>query len=269
MPDQQPAEQPAAVVGLSLTFNNPKVQATPPSRVRRLSDGATTTEKEWSGLPLDDIATKVFSSIQFNAAECIVNDQTYSIIQDDQVRGGLYRLFGPRLSISQLERNISSLEQSRWGWMEGCESTSIDLTRDVAHQRIADLCLLALSSLSPNIISAVSAVLSTLADSLQTETSNIQRHLIEINLYCRADKSLVLINSRLDVQQRGRKMMLICCGYSGLRLVLSLQIRRIAFTQQFRDLLQNESPLLEGRIIDGVVLLPPAPGRPSTRSATC
>ena len=251
------SESKSSVLGLSLTFTSPGVP-TPPSRLRRLNDNATKAESTWSGLPLDKIAERVFSAIKFDTHDCVVNGQSYSTIQNDHVRGALYRLFGPRLTISQLENNLTSLEKSHWGYLEGVDSTIIDLSRDIAHQRVADLCLLALSSLSPQIVSAVTAVLSTLADSVQSERSLLTRHVIEVTLYARNDRTLTLINSRLDVSQRGRKIMLCLCGASRMSMVLELQIRRIGFSRQFYDLLESDSPELSGRILNGVVLLPPS-----------
>jgi hypothetical protein len=210
----------------------------------------------------------VFSSISFTSQETVVHGETYLAVNDEALRGQLFRLFGPRLSVGQLESNITSLEQAHWGWLEGTDSTVIDLRRDIARQRVADLCVLALSSLSPNIVSAVQAVLSTLADSIQREQSSLFRHTVEVNLYARKDSTLTLVNSRLDVKQSGRKWMMCLCGWSTVGMSLSLQIRRIAFSRLFQDMITSGSPALHERIRGGTVLLPPSPELVARRAET-
>ena len=195
-----------SVVGLAVNFSFPKAaksDPTPPSRLRRLSDRRSPGEGEIWGLDTDSVARRVFAAASFSTTDCEVDGQSYIGVTDERVRGALIRLFGPRLSTLQLEQNMSVLERAKWGWVEGMDSTVISLERDIAHQRVSELCVLALSSLSPVIVKTVTQVLTTLADSLQREKASLTRHMAEVNLYVRVqDSQLILVNSRLDVAQR-------------------------------------------------------------------
>ena len=215
-------------------------------------------EGDIHGLNTDQIARKVFSAAKFSESNCEVDGQSYIGVTDEKVRGQLIRLFGPRLSTIQLERNVNVLEQSKWGWLEGSDSLTINLKREVAHQRVSDLCLLALSSLSPTIVSSVTAILSTLADSLQKEQASLTRSQAEVNVYIRTrDIQLILVNSRLAVTQRSHKLLLCLCGQSSMGMYLSLEIRRLAFTTEFERMIRSDSPRI--KIKDGIHLLPPSP----------
>ena len=246
-----------SVVGLAVSFQFPSGGPTPPSRTRRLDDQRP-GEGQLKGLNTDQIAQKVFSAAKFSANECVVDGQSYVGVSDERVRGSLIRLFGPRLSLQMLEENMNSLEKARWGWIEGTDSTVISLEKDIAVQRVSDLCILALSSLSPTIVTTVSAILGSLAESLQTERTSLERHMSEVTVYIRSrDSTLILVNSRLDVNQRTSKLLLCLCGRSSNSMYLSLEIRRIAISTQFEAMIRSDSPRI--RIRDGVQLLPPSP----------
>ena len=249
------------LVGMSLAVSSHKragsATATPPSRVRRLSDKRGPGEGDVAGLPVDKIAERVFSSIAFSKEQTVCDGEVYTAVSDENVRGSLFRLFGPRLSVAELEYNLTSLEAKQWGWLEGSESCVIDLRRDVAHQRVSELCVLALSSLSPAIVTAVTAVLTTLADSIQRENVTMERHSVQVNLFTRADASLLVVNSRLDCSQSSSKLLLCLCGSARLGMQLSLQVRRIGFSSVFQDHLRTSSPAL--KVKGGTVLLPPSP----------
>lgn len=251
------------LVGLSVRFSTTDDEEkrcspdrTPPSSVRRLSQ-QTASQPSSTGLDIDGIAARVFDSVKFTSHDTVVyENETYVAVHDEALRGQLFRLFGPRLSVKELESNISVVERRRWGWVESQESMTIDLTQRIAHQRVADLCVLACSSLSPAVVGAVSSVLTTLADSLRSVQSLLTRTSVEVNVFSRAGPgSLILVNSRLNVFQRSSMLMLCLCGASRLGMSLSLEIRRIGFSTLFADLLRNNSPQVEIR--DGRLLLTP------------
>ena len=253
------------LVGLSVRFSTAAedrkgehTQHTPPSSIRRVSEQTAGPKQPSStGLDIDEIASRVFNSVKFNHDDTVVYDgHCFVAVHDERLRGQLFRLFGPRLSVRELESNIDNLERGQWGWLESRESTTIDLSQTVAHQRVADLCVLACSSLSPAIVGAVSSVLTTLADSLRSVQSLLTRTSVEVNVFSRAGPgSLILVNSRLSVFQRNSVLMLCLCGASRLGMSMSLEIRRIGFSSLFTDLLRANSPMVQVR--DGRVLLPP------------
>ena len=249
------------VVGLAVSFQFPGNKRlgdpTPPSRTRRLDDQRP-GEGSVKGLNTDQIAQRIFSAAKLSPTECVVDGQSYVGVSDERVRGQLVRLFGPRLSTVQLESNLTVLERAKWGWVEGTDNTLISLERDVATLKVAELCMIALSSLSPAIVSTVSAILGSLAESLQKERASLERHLAEVNVYIRVrDSTLIVVNSKLDVNQRSSKWLLCLCGRNSEKMYLSLQIRRIAISAEFEGMIRSDSPRI--RIRDGIQLLPPSP----------
>ena len=263
------------VIGLSLHFGNGEKKVvlpdiTPPSTTHRLGE-ATKELGSLDGLDTDQIARKCFQSIQFRSNDTTVLDgRTYyhlSKSTDERVKQTLYTLFGVRLSIEELDSNIENLELNRFGWVEQIENTKLDLSKRVAHAKIAEIALLACSSLSPMMVNSVSAVLSSLADSLQSMSAVLQKHTIDANLFSTDDSTIILVNSRFSTEQMSSKWFACLCGLSQTRILLSLQIRRIGFSTAFCDLIRTDSPLVRRRIQKERHLLPPSPEF-TTRSAT-
>ena len=258
------------LIGLSLHFGSGDADVntrlpshTPPSTTRRLDQPASTGEQKFEGLDCDQIAKRCFESIQFNSNQTTVLDNRcyYHLAPtDEQIRLTLFRLFGVRLSVSELESNIDSLELNKWGWQDGTQTMDLDLSRRIAHAKIAELALLACSSLSPMMVESVGTVLSSLADSLQSMSAVLSKHTIDCNLFSTdpQGQAVYLVNSRFSTQQTSSKWMVLCCGFSHNHLLLSLQIRKVGFTRDFVDLIRQDSPIVRRRI-HGVNLLPPSP----------
>ena len=259
------------LIGLSLHFGNhdDKKAAThisPPSTTRRLDEKPPRHELGMGGLNTDEIARAAFSSIQFKTNDTTVLDgKTYYHLSkgtDQLVKQTLYALFGVSLSVAELDENISALELNRYGWVESREETKLDLSQRIVHAKIAELALLACASLSPMMVASVSAVLSSLADSLQSMSAVLQKNTVDCNIFSTDENSIVLINSRFSTEQTASKWMGCFCGMSRTRILLSLQIRRIGFSTRFMDMVRVDSPIVRRRIQGERHLLPPSPELP-------
>ena len=274
----------SGLLGISLHFFSPDQQpnyhATPLSTTRRLDERPTTREPGVRGLDgkaTDAIAKACFASVQFNPNQTTVLDGTtyyhLSSAADENVRQTLHTLFGVRLSTSELDSNVSALEKLGWGYCQSIENTNLDLSQRIAHAKVAEVALLACASLSPAIVTSVAAVLSSLADSLQSMRSVLQKTTLDCNLFTTTPpssgdaQSIILINSRFETNQTTSKWILCLCGASRTRMMLSLRIRRVSFNQSFTEALRDDSPIVRRRIHNGNVLLPPSPelhGRSAT-----
>ena len=254
------------LLGMSLHFGNgqpeKKNHNTPSTSTRQLDQPPSHTERGFEGMNTDEIARKCFQSIKFNANHTTVLDghvyQQLNSAADDRLKQCLFTLFGVRLTVEALDRNIDNLELNDWGRLENIQDTEMDLSKKVIHAKIAEVALLACASLSPAIVSTVTSVLSSLSDSLQSIHSILKNTVIDANLFTTDTQSIVLVNSRFAVLQVNQKWMLWLCGFTRQKMVLRLSIRRIGFTTAFTDGIRTDSPLIR-RKIDKRVLLPPSP----------
>ena len=258
----------AKVIGLSLNFQ-PEKSGTPPSAVRTINEPRQQDEDlDFAGLNTEQICRKVCASVKFNSDRTVVfQRQTYSHVEDESINGALIRLFGPRLSSADLETNLDRLTARQWGWVAGVEDENIDLNKAVLKQRVVDLAMAAVSSLSPSIISAVCTILTVLSESINTVQAIVSKRQMEANIFCAENDQIILVSSRFLLYQKTSGWSCLLCGYERTGMMLSLSIRHIHFTRAFILGLQEASPQIVSRIGPDNMLLPPSPLL-SGRSAT-